>query len=326
MKSHQQQELEDKSFNIGEPTGTYGTIEESTLTRGGFLIGEIPGLPNYIGLVNCATGRLKVTANAESSHRLPQTNLARTRLNNNLLVRKRVTQAWLTSLLDDIDNVEINRCGTYCIRGNGGQNDLETAIWLDSYTAYDLYRLARVMWCGYLGEDGEQRISNWEGGVGPSLPLGIFSDYVHRMLLEIVLPAICSLQTGNEAKPYVKPPSDGWIEKLKNWNTPISSPIRWGRFSEYISEIAGLLFFEYPGCQWLASQYEDKLRELDDSEHGLLTKGFAKLIQARGYGYRPTLTKNEANIVLRVGSLLPNAKIGSTRGAWPLSTFCKSIR
>lgn len=317
LRSLQEQTSRAQAFRIEDDEAlTYGGFDASILLRGGFSIGTIPGLPDYIGFVTGATGRVEVLSPADTAS-LPVTDLARTSLANNVEVEGRIIETWLGWMLRNPDLIETLHFGPFNFQR--GTASIERAAWLEQFSAFDVYRIARYLWSAWLGDD--DRLLAWEQGEGPSLPLGIFDTFVHRALLTLILPRICKLNIGSEAKPYVSPPVSGWQEDLKGWFTYVSEPIKWSRFAHYIQSVRGLLWFEYSGSEHLNVEYMEALNWLSEKDAITLMAAFKKLVMARDHGYQAELSKAEELIFHKAAALLPHAEVGSIRGRYSLGAI-----
>ncbi|MFH1873106.1 MAG: ATP-binding protein [Pseudomonadota bacterium] len=297
----------------------FNGVPQSLLTRGGFSLGQIPGLPSYVGFVTGSTGQLKVIAGKAIDHRLPRTNLARTELVHTKVVTARVQQAWLEWLLDHIDVVESAQFGSLMQRFV--PIDGSNIGWLEKYSAFDVYRLARALSKDALGSEAEDKLLAWERGEIERISLGGFEDYVHRQLFEIVLPRVCTLQIGGEAKPYAAPPSADWKDKLVNCHDFITAPVRWQSFADYIGSLEGLLYFSYPGSKYLCREWEPQFNSFSHDDLEVLTRSFEKIVDSKGHDYFPSLSAKELDLFKSAAKLAPDAQIGSIYGRYTLESF-----
>lgn len=326
MLAHQKGEIESRKFVINQDPdrirSQYSSdVLSSVMTRGGFSLGEMPGLPTYVGFVTASTGIIRLNAKQEPTARLVRTNLARTRLRENeAAIGHVVLRAWLEPLIADPVRTEALGLGVLSIRNR--TLGIYQAQWLEQFSALDLYRAARIIWKETFKDKGADLIQVWETGSGRALKLGIFNDYLHRILLELVLPSVSDLQVGSEATLYVAPPINGWKEELEANRTFVSAPRRWESFATYLPPLDYLLYFDYPGCDWMSNQYRDALSPFSSNELSLMRRCFGKLISARVYSYLPKLSGSEAALFQKVAQLLPEAMIGSTSlPGSPLGSF-----
>jgi hypothetical protein len=142
---------------------------ESTLIRGGFRIGPVPGLPWTFQSGRAVQARLKMDWKNRRERRYPQTNLARTSLTDDTEIQNQVIRLWIGWLLEHIDALP-----------EGLLNDLDfprkawdhpPGLWLERFDGYTLYRLAANGWHARLKEWDvtAEEISAWETSRGAPL-------------------------------------------------------------------------------------------------------------------------------------------------------------
>jgi len=326
----QKNDVDKNKFSIAENRiSGYSGESRSELIRGGFSLGPVPGLPSYVGFISASTGVVRINALKEPCAHLPRTNLARTRLvENEVSIGDMIIRSWLEPLIAEPDNVEKFGLGVLMLdtrrqtrrhrgrteRNISGHSRLGDAMWLEQYSAFNVYRAARAIWRLDLSRNGneEDRISSWENGNGDSLYLGVFSEYLHRSLLELVLPFVCKLQVGESDSRYAAPPIKEWEEVLSANRSFISKPLQWEDFADYRSPINHLLYFDCTNTSFMASQYKDQLSIFSSEQLSFLRSCFHKVIEGKSHSYRTTLTNNEISLLRQVADLLPDAMIGGT--------------
>lgn len=328
ISEFQKKDADRNKFSIAED-GVCGYSGEarSELIRGGFSLGRIPGLPSYVGFISASTGVVRINAARRPDARLPKTNLARTKLvENEASVGDMILRSWLEPLIAEPDNVEKFGLGVLLLdtrrhtREPGGHIGLNTsdryrlagAKWLEQYSAFNVYRVAKAIWKLDLTPrgSGAEKIAAWENGDENGLHLGVFSDYLHRSLLELVLPLVCKLQIGRQDRRYAASPIEEWVELLSGNRSFISNPIKWENFADYLPPIDHLLYFECSGSSFMASKYSDQLSKFSGKQVESLRSCFNKLIAGKSRGYKPRLTNIETALLRQVADLLPDAMIG----------------
>ena len=233
----------------------------SSLIRGGFRVGPVPGLPaSFVAPASFA--RLRLTWEAHRNRRYIKTNLARTNAADHDQIAQRVFREWLSYLLDNINSLPEGQLFHLSV----GHPDLETAVWLEKYDALTVYRLAAKGWHSILGPNMTAKAIDWEEGRGDPLPLRTFDDELHWVLLDLVLPRVSKLYMGPQARFSLAPPVSGWRTTLGDCRTYIWSPVKWGWFAELVGEIKHLLLYEYPSAEYLNMRHRDRLTSFAEED------------------------------------------------------------
>lgn len=289
---------------------------ESSLLRGGFKIGPVPGLPRIIASAFNPRAKLRFNWNYSSHKRYPLPNLARNSISDYETLSNHITRLLLNYLLFNSDTLP-----------EGLLDDLETKdvshqTCMEQYNALKIYKLARQGWRFATRDISDDKLEAWENGFGESLRLGIFRESIHWQLLDIILPKITTLQMGKECRFYVKPPMEGWRKILEGWYDYIKSPIQWGYFVEYIGDIANLLLYEYPGTKQFNSLYKERLLQTFNKEelpHFLYA--LLKITGARGNKRQAILDNYEITLFKKAQQHLGEIEIGETNGSWRIDSF-----
>lgn len=321
MTAHQEKEIAEQRFRTGEAgLTTYSRAPASVLSRGGFSLGEISSLPRYIGFKTAATGLVRLRAKGRIKA-LPQTNLARTHLREDSdAIDAAVFQAWLEPLI--ADPRKITDIGLGVLDVSAAKRRLQEAKWLENYSAMDLYGAARLLWIRDLGENGKELVETWENGASRTrLRLGTFADYLHRAALQLVLPNVSTLCMAEHGAMYVAPPVSGWQKLLAGERAfPLNKP-EWDHFADYMAPIDRLLYYQYPSTQWLSLAYRDRLVGFSADELTTLMQCLGRLIDAKSHSYLASPTQIEVKILSRLGSLFPDARVGSSNCSARLADF-----
>jgi hypothetical protein len=295
----------------------------SSLVRGGFSLGAVPGLPETFVATAVGRARLRYNWRRSLTLRYPQPSIARDRIADLGTTAKHVVRLWLTHLLNHIDTLPHGLLYYLSLRHRGM---VKECLWLQQHNAFDLYRLARRGWCLLLQrKDSEANpLDQWEKSTGDPIWLGSsFRENLYWQLLDIVLPRVTSLLMGPQAVFYVHPPSVAWQDTLREWNTFIESPVDWGPFVEYRGSIERLLYYEYPGSSQLNSLYRDRICNAFREEEIIPLSGvLARLADSRAYRIRQVLlTKQQRTLFATALQALGELEIGSVHGSWRIDDF-----
>ncbi len=291
----------------------------SSLLRGGFLIGGVPGLPDSFVSRYAAGARLRLLWKDRHERRYLGCNLSRTEISDQSFVAERVTRVWLSYFLDHLNELPDGQ-----LLYLGVHTDFLKAEWLQKYSAFDLYSLARTGWHArkrLASENKVDPVKEWEDGARARLNMTGFRTDLHWRLLDLVLPRVAKLQMGREGAFYVARPTPQWKNVLLESHDFISAPITWGSFVEYTDGIEELLIYEYPGAIQFNVRYQDKLTSFTEGELGDLLRALHRLADARGHAKQPVLTNTQRNLVMRAKEVCGDLYIGELSGQWKLSTF-----
>src|SRR5204863_55840 len=118
------------------------------------------------------------------------------------------------------------------------------AKWLEKYSGYDLYRLARSSWATLFkdAENGRRQILEWERGKIISPPTEFYDRSLEWKLLELVLPKVTKLIYAGRGHYSFHPPSPGWEQKLMTYTTFIQDALSWGNFADFVPHDSDILF------------------------------------------------------------------------------------
>jgi hypothetical protein len=309
MLAHQRSEVETLGFAVGTTADSrdYSAAPKSIISRGGFGIGSIPGLPTYVGFRTASTGILRLNAKKELGARLPVTNLSRSHLQDGYKgISEIVLRSWLEPLIIEPTRISAHGLGVLCVAKT---EKVGEAAWLRQYTALDIYSAARELWLRRLGESGLELLQSWERGEGPALELGLLNDFLHRQLLEISLPHVSNLMVGEQGFLYVSPPTGDWKQVLASVKVLSPAENRWTNFALYIQALRGLLYYAYPGVHWFSDLYVDQLSGFSSAELTAMRSCISRLIEGKQYSYLQQLAPAEADVFQRLVSLLPSARV-----------------
>jgi hypothetical protein len=270
---------------------------DGILLRGGFSIGEVPGLPRFI-LTQPADARVevqKITARARS---LPTTDLSRSRLSDGQEIENSIFKIWLSALLDRLDDVEVRPIGAPDVY----PELLRRARWLEKYNAFDLYRVARTAWlCTFQDSKATEHLQEWESGKGSRIWCGdSYSNRLSTTIFDLILPKVTSIVVGDKATYYARPPISAWREKLLSWNSFVTENLDWARFAEYSSSVKNDLYDVYSSDNFLNKRYESQLAGFDESEIERFPKLLEQLSNARDRGTQAKFTSTDIALLNRL--------------------------
>jgi hypothetical protein len=314
-------------------------IPASVLLRGGFNIGNIPGLPaNYTAGAD-ASGRIRLTwkSNTDRKYLLP--NLSRTSITRPREIEKRIIQLWLTYLLDNVDDLPEG-----LFYGWSKRMSYEDLAWLERYDAFTLYKLARHDWKIRTSKENEDRLSAWEKGGIEVLGLRGHDEYLCEMILKMLLPRFCNLRLylhQGSVEQYVTCPHDvQWQNEMRSWNTYISEPIRWEIYAEYSGEFVDnytyplgatnwgtWLYYAYSNQEFLNSRYSERLEgKFSDPELRSMPGIFTALIDSKRYQRRVPHFPGTEELFARIIDTVGDLNIGTYDRTYRIDSFFSGAR
>ncbi len=293
----------------------------SSLIRGGFRVGSVPGLLRTYR--SPAASRAIVSLNWESrpERRYPLTNLARTTLAEGQNLTDEIVRNWLYWLLDHVNELPEGFMDGFDFPR---RSSLEGAKWMERFDAYEVYRLAANSWYSALKSSGvkHEDITAWEKSSGGSLSRrtpwqGVF----HGVLQDLVLPRVCKLQLALHGEFFLCPPQAGWVEVLKNCKDYISKPVRWGAYVTYVDSIENLLFLNYAGVSLLNERHRNRVQLIfNEADISGLIYALVLLCDSRQQ-HQVEISTIGLSLLQRAQEHLGDLEIANVYGTWRIGSF-----
>ena len=327
VRAANREQFRDTAIVVSEPgRESYSRRNnESLLLRGGFAIGEVPGLPDP--WVNAFVGaRIRRLWRRNESRRYSPTNLARTAVVDRDSVWAKISEIWIRYLLDHLEDLKDGfTYGMYTV-GNPrptSSTGIADFTWLQDYSALSVYKLARNGWHYWLldRKTGVDPVADWESGKGSAMVPAPDSNFTGQ-LLEVVLPRVAAQRTMTlQGDFYLAPPCPEWREVLDSCHDFISRPVHWSRFVSFGSGIANRLHHDWAGdAQW-NRQYKDRLGAFCEDELDVAERLFRALLDARQEGRPSELTRAQADLLPRLIEAVGELEISSMMGVARLDSF-----
>ncbi len=288
------------------------------LLRGGFRIGEVPGLPDTYLDHPMARARLRLTWHSRKTHRYLAPNLARNGSADDRTLAQNVARLWVTYLLehqDELPEGQLEEVSCHRVR-------VRDCTWLEKFSAYSVYSLAAQ---GLRSELRSHRIeatlAAWEGGAVEPLWLG--RNYgLCRELLEIVLPRVTSLLLAPGGKRYVSKLHPDWKAILRECRDYVTCPTTWGLFVQYVGGIRDLLWYDWGGgYDHFNSRFERRLDSFSEEERTSLMVVLRELSNSRESQRPANLNRAEAELLERAIKQLGDLSFGSMYGSWQIGSL-----
>ncbi len=346
-------DVPDVFFNARVDTLLGQRVPPSVLIRGGFNIGQPPGLPPVFS-ARRTPARIRLGWESRANRRYLVPNLARSATSDTQHLEYQVRRLWLTYLLEHVDQLPEGlvyhlHLEDVVIVGDDEQDEQrrykQKYAWLQQYDALTVYRLARQAWSLALRDidhEGRDALSDWENGEGKPLLLDAHGGELCHMLLDLILPRITTLQIVPPLPPlpplpsllsplsryilregavrYVCPPQAGWQDVLAKWRDFVSIPTRWPVFVDFVNGLEGLLASSF--SKHLNVRFRDRLTSFNEVEILSLVHILSSLIQLRLYEKRPfLLSKEKADLLRRLQEVAGDLKIGFSDESWRIDSF-----
>lgn len=293
----------------------------SSLIRGGFRVGNCPGLPRYHAVHGLHdAGVLRLAWEHVPNRRFSLTDLARERSVNDVGLRNAVAKAWLGWLVDNSDDLPEG----FILKVSFGETHVGSLIdWLERYDCSKLYRLARNAWIPFLehgADTNANSLTMWERGEGGALPISNHRDQVWCWLLYLVLPRVSSLVLDGNGLLAVTPPSSGWKTTLSDSNDHHSTAHSWDVFAVFSGGIENLLWYSNDmGMGMLSERYRDRIeREFLPEELNKLKWICATLLWSR---FQALMNEREVPFWRRTQKVLGDLEIGMGNDRRRLDSF-----
>jgi len=267
------------------------------LTRGGFAIGGVPGLPSYT-LSPEVDARIEVTRSIHNDQALPVTNLGRSRLTEQKEIEASIFKTWLEALLNSLADIEARPIGEFRV----DREQFRNAKWLENYSAFDLFRLAKTCWPYHFRdvEGAKTLLPPWERGEGRSIWAGdSYSQDVSSVIFEFILPKVTSIVVGANGNYFVRPLGSGWQDVLRSWRSFVRDGMSWPVFAEYLQPHANI-FYDTSSSKFLNKKFEDRFRDFDLAEIKTFPSLLDRLTSARR-GFRSVqFERSEIDLLLKL--------------------------
>ncbi len=249
--------------------------------------------------------------------RYAKPNLARNGTADDRLLEQSVFRAWLSYLLTHRDKLKPSQLH----RLDTPRPILRDARWLENFSAYDVYSLAKIEWIySFKGTKWESEVERWEGGEIDFIWLGDRYD-LSSDLLELVLPRISRLLLGPNGTKYASRPTTGWPEALEGWREFVTKPVRWPYFVEFSKGIGELLsFISTLAVTFLTPSIKTGHNSWETTASKSLPTSYTK-------SYEHTMTNAYSNLAGKKprcsGRRLKSGRSTRrlSRGSWPLRKF-----
>ncbi|HEX8130132.1 MAG TPA: ATP-binding protein [Pyrinomonadaceae bacterium] len=294
----------------------------SALLRGGFRVGDVPGLPESYAGDNKLIARLRLSWTSRTNRRYLTPNLARNEMSDKELIAKHVQRLWLSHLLQHVDELPEGQMLGIEVRSSRAFS-LQELSWLEEeYDAFTIYRLARQEWLLRLREDGvdEKALETWENCEGNSIRHN--SEDLARRLLDLILPRVTTLQIHNDGETYLAPPSSDWISVLKGWRNYITSPVYWNQFAEYKGDLEDFLAYRKRySAQKLNLKYQDRFSLWEREALNRLQLLLFNLAYYRENDSKVSLSPESVELLRQAVEVAGDLRIGTLEQSWTLDSF-----
>jgi hypothetical protein len=246
--------------------------------------------------------RVEVSRSVQNARSLPVTDLSRSRLTEQKEIEASIFRVWLEALLVRIGDIEARPIGD----PNISKELFLSANWLESYSAFDLFRLAKTAWPYRFRDASKTRtlFVDWEKGEGSSLWAGgTYSRDLSSAIFGMILPKITSIVVGDEGNYFARPPSVGWRDVLENWNTFVREGVSWPIFADYLPAVDRWLYDCYSGNNFLNKRFEEHFDGFELLEIQSFPSLLEKLVSARNSIRAVQFERSEISLLVRLSEV-----------------------
>ena len=294
------------------------------LRRGGFLVGEIPGLPQSPLIPGLSGGILNFKPQPSSRH-FRSTNVARNAAADQNSLGLGIAREWLRFLMANPDlllprtlSSIVDPTWRRFVTNTSSASD---QLWEFPHDGLDFYHLARAGWSAIVPL---RWIRRWEDAEISMLRIpdegDYFSSLAHRMLRH-TLAAVGSRMINGRRGLFISSPAPGWRELLKAHTGQslfrVDYAAHWGNFAVYRPNISALLAYQSTASGTAASYvrffneaYADRFLDFSTDEVALLIRLVDRLIDAARGGEPREFEADEWDLLLRAGSSMGDLDIG----------------
>jgi hypothetical protein len=276
--------MQESPIVIGEPQRI---SDRSFLLRGGFNIGDVPGMPYVHDGLSGAI--VSLGWKGKENHHYLATNLSRTGIIAGVDIGLDVTQMWIRYLIDNKDKLPDGFQLGLTVRPGFGRGPLvaKDNLWLDHYNLLELYDFARLGWHAYNLEFTKSRdpVGDWESKKVRAIYIPI-DLYLFGWMLSLILPRVVPIREMDaEGRFYATTLVDEWREILQSSKNFASSAVHWPPFALYVGTSASCLYNGRgsSGENPMNSRYADRLTTFTNAELWRLPKLFDRLSTDRYY-------------------------------------------
>lgn len=291
----------------------------SVLLRGGFKVGDVPGLPRTY-TAGEPDARLRFTWSSESDMRYPAPNVARSHAANPSAIANHVTRLWSRYLCERADDVPFGFLNSLHVRFNFHDHP-----WLEEFSAFTLFRLVSKAWYHYANVT-ETMASSWENSYGDPIPYYSYRRSFVPRVLDSILPRITSLKLREGGVFLVNPPQQDWRATMEEWHDYVASPVTWGDFIEFEDSIEHLLCYrDNFGTPSLNSRFQDQLLSIVEKDAIIQFMSLVNILgSTREAERQAVLDDYQMGLLKSVVEVLGDAEIGTAKDSWRLDSFVPS--
>jgi hypothetical protein len=276
--------------------------DDPVLLRGGFLVGEVPGIPRNVH------ARVRLTWDTTPRRLYWGTNIARSGIRDTEALGTAIFRTWFEQLLSVSADVPAEIFGYYSLPDHP-----DVSKELEKYNALKMYELVRPAWEKQLAVGGHSLLE-WENGTSGPLPGPRYS-----MMFDIlyhILPRMTRPYRGDEIWQWAAPASE-WRKMLDHPLGDIVNPgMLWAQYPENIMEF--LCVPRSNGFTYLNIRYQKDLSDLLEEHLNRAPSLFDQLLFAFR-DQRPTRFKREhANLIRVFAESVGNHRLLLGDQAWTL--------
>lgn len=280
------------------------------LSRGGFRVGNAPGLPMSFYASWIASARIRLRWETTKNKRYLPTTLAREHVADRDLLGDRVLRCWLSYLLSRADQTPDGFLWGYELN----RRERNPAwVWLQRWDALELYKLARTGWIPSDDKHGDLR-PEWEESHGPMLPLPLGSSSLSRILLDFVLPRICVGVMDSRTEIHVCAPKQGWRDSLRNWHTYVAQPQPWSPFLRYTEDITDCVLYVHVFESYFNSAFRDRLDGWTEHKLQRLKWVLKECMNGRDHSRRVKLSLDDNSLLRSASEQIGDLQVRSIFG------------
>lgn len=302
----------------------------SSLVRGGFKIGGIPGLPFSSDCDFLVSSTLNLTWEHNKNRRYALTNLSRNEMPGEEQLAQDVQRIWMSWLLQKVDSLQpgfMDGLDTYFPVDSPQEIAAQNLSWIEQFDAYTVYKLAANGWHSWLHREKQidsKTIVSWQNSTGQALPIpeyDRFGEFLFVDLLYLILPRICNLHLKN-GNFFVSPPKTQWQNILQNCRDYTTKPALWTPFVGYEEPDASLLYLDRQDSgYWLNSKHRERvLSGIKESDLSTFVDALDDLVIIKQERL-VSLSAAKAKLLKQAQEKFGDLEVGTGAARWRIDSF-----
>ncbi|WP_339258041.1 hypothetical protein MKZ12_29570 [Paenibacillus sp. FSL R5-0713] len=300
---------DEESFWNDVTRSEYSEFNESNsrLIRGGFKIGQVPGLPeSEIFGINNSFSHISLDWRKSDNMRYPRTDLARNSLAEKGNISDSINRIIITYLINNSENIHIDLLTSIIYR----KRTVEGRKYLENYNALKLFNIF-INCHAYARDINPVDLLAWKKGeiLLPYYKYGnekrYYENYLFTTILDMLIKYI-SKPVVSKNTIQLKPPIENWEETLYNLANFQDESDGWGLFAEFEEQYEDVLYIDVLHYEFFNEKY--KILLMENFRYDELSL-FEKILSKMTLISHDKINRYEYDILERMSKIVGDASI-----------------